>query len=237
MGKDRSLAERLHKKRFRRNRGSVRLRSLMARTALSGRFREPKLKAQLKGGRYALLGRIPKHAVGVEVGVWKGKFSRHLVEQTAPRQLHLVDPWQVPDADSGKVVVPVSDDGRIAGVEGSTVSGQSDIDRVYEDVCERFGSLPNVTIHRMTSLQAAPLFADRSVDWVYIDGSHYTEDVLDDLRSWHPKLRPGGLLMGDDYYWRDPDRSYTVKRAVDAFIEQVRPVRWVVFRGQFLLEL
>ena len=36
------------------------------------------------------------------------------------------------------------------------------------------------------------------------------EAVLNDLRSWAPKLKRGGLLVGDDFQWRDEAGDFSV---------------------------
>ena len=53
------------------------------------------------------------------------------------------------------------------------------------------------TVLRMTSIEAAMLFADRSVDIVFIDGDH--SDIVSDLDTWGPKVTPAGLLCGHDF--------------------------------------
>lgn len=50
-----------------------------------------------------------------------------------------------------------------------------------------------------TSQQAAQRFPDRSVDAVYIDGSHRETDFVADVNAWLPKLFKNGLLMGHDW--------------------------------------
>jgi hypothetical protein len=36
------------------------------------------------------------------------------------------------------------------------------------------------------------------IDFIYIDGNHSYKYVLQDLIDWYPKLRNGGLIIGDD---------------------------------------
>jgi predicted O-methyltransferase YrrM len=54
------------------------------------------------------------------------------------------------------------------------------------------------------------------LDFVYIDGDHSYEGVKIDLEISLRKLKPGGLITGDDYgpgnWWQGG-----VKRAVDEF--------------------
>ena len=49
------------------------------------------------------------------------------------------------------------------------------------------------------SLDAVSMFEDESIDFIFIDASHEYKDVLSDITSWYPKLKPGGLIAGDDY--------------------------------------
>lgn len=53
---------------------------------------------------------------------------------------------------------------------------------------------------RATSMDAAVLFEDASLDCIFIDGDHRFSAVLQDLELWWPKLKPGGLIAGDDYW-------------------------------------
>jgi len=58
---------------------------------------------------------------------------------------------------------------------------------------------------RMSFAEAAPLFADRTLDFVYIDGyAHTGQEAGQTLEQWWPKLKPGGLFAGHDYHGRWP---------------------------------
>jgi len=54
---------------------------------------------------------------------------------------------------------------------------------------------------RKPSLLAAKQYADQSLDFVFLDASHDAEDVYDDITAWMPKLKPSGVLAGDDVAW------------------------------------
>jgi hypothetical protein len=43
------------------------------------------------------------------------------------------------------------------------------------------------------------MFKDSHFDSVYVDALHTRDALLADLRTWWPKVRPGGLMSGDDY--------------------------------------
>jgi hypothetical protein len=51
------------------------------------------------------------------------------------------------------------------------------------------------------SAAAAGLFADGSVDMLFVDACHDTEAVLRDIDAWTVKLSPDAVIAGDDYGW------------------------------------
>ncbi|MBV8523326.1 MAG: class I SAM-dependent methyltransferase, partial [Acetobacteraceae bacterium] len=58
------------------------------------------------------------------------------------------------------------------------------------------------------------------VDLVHLDGGHDYRSVMADLQAWWPLVRPGGILIGDDYntngVWPE------VRQAFDEFFGQLR---------------
>ena len=147
------------------------------------------------------------------MGVWRGDLSAALLRYLRPKRLHLVDPWRfMPDKPKA-----------IYG--GREATSQADMDAIYEQVLEHFEDerrQGRAVVHRQTSVDAAPAIADGSLDWVYVDGDHTYDAVRNDLAAWAPKLKPGGLMTGDDYgsygWWEGG-----VQRAVDEFVAARRP--------------
>lgn len=155
--------------------------------------------------RRELLERMPKHAVCAEIGVWRGEFSARILAVTAPRELHLIDPWAFLPEFSER------------GYGGAVAQGQSDMERMYEGVKRKLGSRPDVVVHRAFSKAALESFPDAAFDWVYIDANHYYSYVREDLELSLRKVKPGGLIAGDDFDWGEKD-GFPVKRAVTDFI-------------------
>jgi len=171
---------------------------------------------------------LPKRSVGVEIGVWAGDLSASILRAVRPTRLHLVDPWAfAPDEGYQQ-----------AWYGGARAGGQAEMDEVYERVLQRFETEIAdgvVVIHRSPSAEAAARFEDASLDWVYVDGNHLYEYVWADLELFAPKVRPGGLLAGDDYgaagWWHDG-----VRRAVDRFlVTDAGAYEPVFLSDQFLL--
>jgi hypothetical protein len=176
--------------------------------------------------RAFLLNVLPRDSVGAEIGVWKGDFSAKLLRHVQPKRLMLIDPW---------VFDPNFGDSLFGGLAARS---QSDMDHICEGVRARFLSQitqGTVEIHRSKSVDFAKKLPDGSIDWVYIDGNHDYEFVLADLQSWYPKVRPGGLVAGDDYgeesdWWGD-----SVTRAVMEVVRAEPLVVEVIQNRQYVL--
>jgi predicted O-methyltransferase YrrM len=97
---------------------------------------------------------------------------------------------------------------------------------------------PKITHIIGDSLEVASVFADKSVDLVFIDGDHSYEGVRQDILAWLPKIKDGGIISGHDFNKetalidpayaleksvldRDPVTNFHfgVSRAVDEFLE------------------
>jgi hypothetical protein len=127
---------------------------------------------------------------GVELGAAKGEYSRQILEGGRVDRLWSIDRWQD-----------------------------------HHDVREYFHAanlLTEVAPQRSTPLrltfsEAAPLFADESLDFIYIDGyAHTGQDAGQTLEEWWPKLKPGGIFAGHDYARKYPATIATV----DQFVKQ-----------------
>lgn len=70
----------------------------------------------------------------------------------------------------------------------------------YERTVERLSKY-GCDIERKTSMEAVLDVADGSLDFVFIDGNHSFDFVMEDLIGWGRKVRKGGVLSGHDYYF------------------------------------
>lgn len=71
------------------------------------------------------------------------------------------------------------------------------------------------------SYEALSKIADESIDFAYVDGSHWACDVLEDAIMTFRRVKVGGVIGFDDYLWNDPkyNEHGTPKPAIDAFLE------------------
>ncbi len=63
--------------------------------------------------------------------------------------------------------------------------------------------------------------AHEEFDLIYVDGSHYDENVIiDSILSWR-LLKTNGVMIWDDYQWRySPYGNNTPKTAIDWFLRR-----------------
>lgn len=183
------------------------------------------LKHARLDARSWLLRQLPKNSVGAEVGVWKGDFSEEILRAVRPEKLYLVDPWAFQPEFSGRMF------------GGTVATSSGDMDKIFSSVERRFCDKRNVHLIRKFSVPASQEFEETSLDWVYVDANHEFESVLEDLQSWGPRIRAGGILAGDDYHW-GPQHGEPVRRAVSMFVETYSRAMQVETRGsQFLVRL
>lgn len=137
----------------------------------------------------------------VEVGCWLGASTRHMAECLPKNgKVYAVDHWL----------------GSAEHQPGAACT-REDLSKLYEQF------LSNV-IHkklthkiipiRMASVDAEKALSDVKPDLIYIDASHETEAVYQDLTIWFPHVQGHGILCGDDWAWP------SVRKAVERFAEE-----------------
>ncbi len=134
-----------------------------------------------------------------EIGVNRAETSKLFRTLFPNAHLYLIDPWKLTQ-EYLHSATPIS-------------RKQKHYDKAYNCVEEHFQNDPQVTILRMTS-QEALHHTPEQFDLVFIDANHEYKHVKQDILSWLPKVRPGGILAGHDYAPEIPMFS-GVKQAVD----------------------
>ena len=59
---------------------------------------------------------------------------------------------------------------------------------------------PNIIKVKLPSVEAAKLYADHSLDFVYVDADHAYASVIEDITAWKNKVKQGGFIAGHDSY-------------------------------------
>ena len=141
---------------------------------------------------------------GAEIGVKCGQFSECILQHWKGRRLYAVDPWREFSSEVYRDIDNVSN------------AEQEKNFQITRRRLERFGTRADML--RMTSEEAARQIPDRSLDFVYLDARHDYASVKEDIGLWYPKLKPGAVFAGHDYFnGVIKGTEFGVKRAVDEF--------------------
>lgn len=130
--------------------------------------------------------RFPSGSHFVEVGVWKGQsacfMAVEIINSKKNIKFDCVDTWDF---------VETSNEIKKEQFQNLFEIFQSNIEPVKE----------NINIVRSISWEAAEIYKDLSLDFVFIDAGHDYESVKKDIISWFPKVKEGGIIAGHDYHY------------------------------------
>ena len=120
----------------------------------------------------------------VEIGVARGSTSKFTIEKLSDKVSSYtgIDPYE----------------SNYDRKDGFSYYNQDLMDNLYKFVIEKVND-PRFNLIRKKSNLAHLDFEDNSIDAIYIDGDHRYKRVLEDIKNWKPKVKKGGLLIGDDY--------------------------------------
>ena len=130
-----------------------------------------------------MVDKFPSGSRFVEVGSWKGRSSFYMCEAIIKSKKDIeffcVDTW-----------------------EGSEEHiGNYDLTNLYDKFLTNMKSVESYSFPlKLNSISASKRFKDKSLEFVFIDAAHDYESVKRDILTWLPKIKPGGVLAGHDYY-------------------------------------
>lgn len=151
----------------------------------------------------------------VEVGVFAGNFSDHILTYWKGNKLFSVDTWDehlndcvgdyferfgLPKGMAHEILLQIT----MHQLAKPAYMGRSEIIRLESTAAANY-----LRMHRRNDLL---------LDCVYLDADHGYKPVLNDCNAWWPLIRPGGILCGDDYGYYP--NVIEVKPAVDYFADK-----------------
>lgn len=148
---------------------------------------------------------------GAEIGTERGIYAQMVLSGNPQLKLYCVDNWS-------------------ADTYYHENTSKAVMEALYEESKQRLSKY-NCNIMKMTSMEAVRKFQPDSLDFVFIDGNHNFEFVMNDITNWSKIVRPGGIVYGHDY-WNNND----VCRAVESYMEVTKIKPWfVLHRGGKML--
>jgi predicted O-methyltransferase YrrM len=154
-----------------------------------------------------LIPHLPARKNFLEIGSFEGRSAVWTIENMMEDggEIVCIDTWEGGDEHTPE---------DMAGAE----------ERFHQNITLIRNRFPNraVVSLKSTSVEAlgAAIAHKKQFDFIYIDGSHLSKDVLTDACMSWPLLKGKGFMVFDDYMWRPP--GFTIlqrpKIAVDTFI-------------------
>ena len=117
----------------------------------------------------------------LEIGSWEGTSAYFFAHHFSQAEIHCVDTWQGSDEHVGQARLQT-------------------IEQKFDTHMAPFA--PRVTKHKGWSYQMLPTLPQNSFDVIYVDGSHYADDVLQDALNGWQLLKVDGVMVFDDALWR-----------------------------------
>ena len=150
----------------------------------------------------------------VELGAWFGKSTNYLATKIRESKKNIkftaIDTWKGTDNEElhQNIVGAFNGDIFYEFVDNTTL-------------CNNYSAFD---IIKDSSYNSAKLFRNSSIDYMMIDAGHTYDDVKSDINIWYNKIKPGGIISGDDY---GTNIFEGVTRAVNEyFYDQVTQNNW-----------
>ena len=145
---------------------------------------------------------------GAEIGTRDGNYAEELCQDLPDLQLYCIDPWKI-----------------YKDYQEVWIKDQKSMDALFKDIKRKLSKY-NCKIIRKTSMEAVKSFKSNSLDFVFIDGNHNYNYVLDDISKWSRVVRAGGIIFGHDY-----SQDYSgVIRAVQEYIKNNNIKPWFLLK-------
>lgn len=128
-----------------------------------------------------------------EIGVYEGEFAAYVLNACSDIDRYvMVDPWR--HLDDWNKPANASD---------------ADFDAMLAVALSRTASWAEKrTVLRGRTVEVVDSIPDASLDFIYVDGDHTLRGITVDLNQLWSKVRPGGLIGGDDFTasaWQHPE--------------------------------
>jgi len=153
---------------------------------------------------------LPRNSIGAEIGVFRGEFSATIIRAIEPRELYLVDPWDIAYGAHYPNWGDYTERGALttARALAETVSRTTSAAKTKVIIVKDFS---------LSWLAKAP---DAYFDWIYLDSTHAYDDTRQELALCARKVKREGILCGHDFEIRRDAYHHGLFRAVTEFVRE-----------------
>lgn len=156
-----------------------------------------------------IVNQLPNNSHIVEIGAFKGKSCAYMAVEIINSgkniQYDIIDSWNGEDGSGRPVWSDYVDD-----VNNNHYKPTGDI---FEEFKNNLAPvIKYINPVQALSSEAVKQYENKSLDFIFIDGNHHYEGVMEDLKNWRPKMKDGAIMAGDDY-----NPPWGVEKAVTEF--------------------
>jgi hypothetical protein len=144
--------------------------------------------------------------VGAEIGAGIGGTTNVLLHTFPKLFLYAVDPWDTGESENTTAIT----------VPEKQLKSMHDLFLARTEWAK-----DRLSVLAMKSKDASIWVCEEELDFVFVDGDHRYEAVLNDLYDWWSRIRSGGVLIGHDYR-HDRAGLFGVIAAVTEFCNDFR---------------
>ena len=164
-----------------------------------------------------MIGYIKEHypygLIGVEIGVNDGRNAERILTRLPITHLYGIDPY----------------------IPYTNYRETRNYDKSYTSACNRLASFPNQTFIIKKSEDAINDIPD-NIDFVYIDGNHDYDYVLNDIKLYYSKVRHGGIIGGHDIWLKSVKDAVTDFANANQLICNISLPDWWIIKAQALTQ-
>lgn len=145
----------------------------------------------------------------LEIGSFEGRSAAWLLENILTHK-------------TSKIVCVDTFDGSVEHIDDPELNKL--LPTLYDTFCYNISSFADQVIIKRGKSQEILKHMDQLFDFIYIDGDHTAVAVLEDAVLSFALLKPGGILIFDDYMWgvdladRNKRNPNIPKNAIDVFL-------------------
>ena len=156
--------------------------------------------------------------LGVEIGVRGGEFSEMICRNNPDLGvMYGIDPYEPHEGYKD-------------------IQRQSTFNKYEKEAHTRLDKYAKYDFIKHYSKDSLHYFDDTSLDFVYIDGDHSFYEVTHDIEFWSKKVRPGGIVSGDDYFKHRGESHIDVYQVVNAYTDAKGIKPWFVLGADDVIE-
>ena len=130
----------------------------------------------------------------LEIGSYRGESSSFFLEEIKNSSITCVDTWEGSDENKGIIKIK----------KHLYEENFTEIEKAFDEVEKKYKD--RLIKKKETSQQFFNSFNENKLgneiyDLIYVDGSHYVDDVYFDAINSFRVLKKGGIIIFDDYLW------------------------------------